>query len=166
MHGNRDFLIGKDFLSKTGIELLKEPTIFSYKNNRIMLSHGDTFCIDDVEYQAFRKVVRSQEWQRNFLNFPIDKRLEILNEARDASIQSQQMKSNDIMDVNKSEVATVIQQNNIDVLIHGHTHRPYSHKIDVDRKQSVRLVLGDWSVSTAKIVEWINAEPKLIDLIN
>ena len=166
MPGNRDFLVGKSFLSKTGIKLLKEPTIFSYKNKRIMLSHGDKLCIDDVEYQAFRKIVRSEEWQRNFLNFPIDKRLEILNEARDASIQSQQMKSNEIMDVNESEVAAVIQQNNIDILIHGHTHRPYSHTIEVDGKQSVRLVLGDWSVSTAKIVEWVKEEPKLIDLIN
>ena len=150
----------------TGIELLQEPTIFSYKNKRVMLCHGDQFCIDDVKYQAYRKIVRNLEWQRSFLNFPINKRLEILNEARDASIQSRQMKSNDIMDVNESEVAAAIQKNNIDILIHGHTHRPNSHTIDIGSKKSVRLVLGDWSASAAKIIEWVNAEPKLIDLIN
>ena len=91
MHGNRDFLIGENFFSETGIELLKEPTIFSYKDKKIMLSHGDQFCIDDIEYQAYRKIVRNQEWQKSFLSFPIDKRLKILNEARDASIQSRQM---------------------------------------------------------------------------
>ena len=166
MHGNRDFLIGENFLSKTGIKLLKEPTIFSYKDKNIMLSHGDQFCIDDIEYQAYRKIVRNQEWQRSFLSFPIDKRLKILNEARDASIQSQDMKSNEIMDVNVNEVAAVIQKNNIDILIHGHTHRPRSHTIDIETKKSVRLVLGDWSVSSAKIIKWVNAEPQLIDLIN
>ena len=166
MHGNRDFLIGENFLSKTGIELLKEPTIFSYKDKNIMLSHGDQFCIDDIEYQAYRKIVRNQEWQRSFLSFPIDKRLKILNEARDASIQSQDMKSNEIMDVNVNEVAAVIQKNNIDILIHGHTHRPRSHTIDIETKKSVRLVLGDWSASSAKIIKWVNAEPQLIDLIN
>ena len=166
MHGNRDFFIGKDFLSKTGIKLLPEPTIFSYKNKRVMLSHGDSFCIDDVEYQAYRKIVRNQDWQKSFLNYPVQKRLEILNEARDASIQSQQIKSNEIMDVNQSEVAKVIQKNNIDILIHGHTHRPNIHTIDIDSKKSFRLVLGDWSQSTAKIIEWANDEPKLIDLIN
>ncbi len=166
MHGNRDFLIGENFLSKTGIELLKEPTIFSYKEKNIMLSHGDQFCIDDIEYQAYRKIVRNQEWQRSFLSFPIDKRLKILNEARDASIQSQDMKSNEIMDVNENEVAAVIQKNNIDILIHGHTHRPRSHTIDIETKKSVRLVLGDWSASNAKIIKWVNAEPQLIDLIN
>ena len=166
MHGNRDFLIGENFLSKTGIELLKEPTIFSYKDKNIMLSHGDQFCIDDIEYQAYRKIVRNQEWQRNFLSFPIDKRLKILNEARDASIQSQDMKSNEIMDVNVNEVAAVVQKNNIDILIHGHTHRPRSHTIDIETKKSVRLVLGDWSASSAKIIKWVNAEPQLIDLIN
>ena len=166
MHGNRDFLIGENFLSKTGIELLKEPTIFSYKDKNIMLSHGDQFCIDDIEYQAYRKIVRNQEWQRSFLSFPIDKRLKILNEARDASIQSQDMKSNEIMDVNVNEVAAVVQKNNIDILIHGHTHRPRSHTIDIETKKSVRLVLGDWSASSAKIIKWVNAEPQLIDLIN
>ena len=166
MHGNRDFLIGENFLSKTGIELLKEPTIFSYKDKNIMLSHGDQFCIDDIEYQAYRKIVRNREWQRSFLSFPIDKRLKILNEARDASIQSQDMKSNAIMDVNENEVAAVIQKNNIDILIHGHTHRPRSHTIDFGTKQSVRLVLGDWSASSTKIIKWVDAEPQLIDLIN
>ena len=136
MHGNRDFLIGENFLSKTGIELLKEPTIFSYKDKNIMLSHGDQFCIDDIEYQAYRKIVRNREWQRSFLSFPIDKRLSILNEARDASIQSQQIKSNKIMDVNQSEVAKVIQKNDIDILIHGHTHRPNIHRVDIDSKKS------------------------------
>tara|TARA_B100001179_G_scaffold35148_1_gene22137 strand:- start:312 stop:1046 length:735 start_codon:yes stop_codon:yes gene_type:complete len=166
MHGNRDFLIGENFLSKTGIELLKEPTIFSYKDKNIMLSHGDQFCIDDIEYQAYRKIVRNREWQRSFLSFPIDKRLNILNEARDASIQSQEMKPNAIMDVNENEVAAVIQKNNIDILIHGHTHRPRSHTIDIETKQSVRLVLGDWSASSTKIIKWVDAEPQLIDLIN
>ena len=166
MHGNRDFLIGENFLSKTGIELLKEPTIFSYKDKNIMLSHGDQFCIDDIEYQAYRKIVRNREWQRSFLSFPIDKRLNILNEARDASIQSQEMKPNAIMDVNENEVAAVIQKNNIDILIHGHTHRPRSHTIDFGTKQSVRLVLGDWSASSTKIIKWVDAEPQLIDLIN
>ena len=166
MHGNRDFFIGKDFLSKTGIKLLSEPTIFSYKNKRVMLSHGDKFCIDDIEYQAYRKIVRNQEWQKSFLNFPIQKRLEILNETRDASIQSQEMKSTEIMDVNQNEVVTIIQKNNIDILIHGHTHRPNTHAIDIDNKKSLRLVLGDWSSSTAKIIKWVKDEPKLIDLIN
>ena len=166
MHGNRDFLIGENFLSKTGIKLLKEPTIFSYKDKNIMLSHGDQFCIDDIEYQAYRKIVRNREWQRSFLSFPIDKRLKILNEARDASIQSQDMKSNAIMDVNENEVTAVIQKNNIDILIHGHTHRPRSHTIDFGTKQSVRLVLGDWSASSTKIIKWVDAEPQLIDLIN
>ena len=166
MHGNRDFLIGENFLSKTGIKLLKEPTIFSYKDKNIMLSHGDQFCIDDIEYQAYRKIVRNREWQRSFLSFPIDKRLKILNEARDASIQSQDIKPNAIMDVNENEVTAVIQKNNIDILIHGHTHRPRSHTIDIETKKSVRLVLGDWSASSAKIIKWVNAEPQLIDLIS
>ena len=166
MHGNRDFLIGENFLSRTGIELLKEPTIFSYKDKNIMLSHGDQFCIDDIEYQAYRKIVRNREWQRSFLSFPIDKRLNILNEARDASIQSQEMKPNSIMDVNENKVTDVIQKNNIDILIHGHTHRPRSHTIDIETKQSVRLVLGDWAASSTKIIKWVDAEPQLIDLIN
>ncbi len=48
-------------------------------------------------------------------------------------------KSMQIMDVNEIAVKKALK--NADILIHGHTHRPYEHLLENGKK---RLVLGDW----------------------
>ena len=166
IHGNRDFLIGSEFLSRTGIKLLEDPTILSIHNKRVMLSHGDLFCIDDTEYQEYKQMVRNRQWQQDFLSLTVAERLQILGETRDASVQSQQNKSIEIMDINQEELIAKVQNNNIDILIHGHTHRPNQYKIEIRNRTCLRLVLGEWTASSVKIIEWIDTEPKLIDLIN
>jgi UDP-2,3-diacylglucosamine hydrolase len=50
-----------------------------------------------------------------------------------------------IMDVNQAEVGKVIKESGIDLLIHGHTHRPAIHPVLQDNgKHAYRVVLGDW----------------------
>ena len=53
-------------------------------------------------------------------------------------------KKEDIMDVAPSEVVKTMQESSVDLLIHGHTHRPNTHKIEVNNKPVRRIVLGDW----------------------
>ncbi|NMS24704.1 UDP-2,3-diacylglucosamine hydrolase, partial [Vibrio parahaemolyticus] len=53
-------------------------------------------------------------------------------------------KSLDIMDVNQNEVEKVMSQNCVNIMIHGHTHRPNTHFFDVDGVKKTRIVLGDW----------------------
>ena len=77
LYGNRDFLIGEEFLSETGVELLIDPFLLKSNGKTILLTHGDQMCIDDVEYQTFRSIVRNPDWQKDFLNFPISKRLKL-----------------------------------------------------------------------------------------
>ena len=45
-----------------------------------------------------------------------------------------------LMDVNKSEIKKIAEKSKIDLLIHGHVHRPKVHKEDFGE----RIVLGDW----------------------
>ena len=58
--GNRDFLAGDEFLKRSGMTGLAEPTVLHWAGPSILLSHGDALCLDDVEYQQFRAVSRSQ----------------------------------------------------------------------------------------------------------
>jgi UDP-2,3-diacylglucosamine hydrolase len=51
------------------------------------------------------------------------------------------MKSNGIMDVNLDVVTQVMQQHQVNLLIHGHTHRPQVHHLNPGK----HVVLGDWS---------------------
>ena len=67
MHGNRDFLIGSTFEKKTGAILLKDPTLIKIYGRKILLSHGDSLCTDDTEYQSFKNKVRDESWKNEFL---------------------------------------------------------------------------------------------------
>jgi len=145
MHGNRDFLIGSAFEKKTGAILLKDPTLIKIYDRKILLSHGDSLCTDDTEYQSFKKKVRDESWKNEFLKKPLPERTLIANEFRKQSELNKKNKSEEIMDANPDEVNRIlIQFNYPDFFIHGHTHRPYHHSINLDGHQMQRVVLGDW----------------------
>ena len=164
MHGNRDFLIGEDFCKASSIELINDPLIIEINTKKVMLTHGDELCTDDKEYQAFRSVVRNPLWQKDFLNFPISKREKIAGEAKDASKDSKENKAMEIMDVNTDAVFKAFNDREIEIMIHGHTHRPNIHKISNEGKNLTRYVLGDWSKNSAIILKWNEAEVELMDL--
>ena len=140
MHGNRDFLIGDKFCKDVGAKLLKDPFIFNLNGKKIMLMHGDSLCIDDKDYQEFRNLVRNKDWQKDFLSKDLKERKEVAKSLREISSLENKTKDEAIMDVNQDEVLRIIENHSIDVLIHGHTHRPYIH----DENGVPRMVLGDW----------------------
>mgnify|MGYP006089552209 CR=1 FL=1 len=166
LYGNRDFLIGDKFLEETGVILISDPDIFTYKNKKVLVTHGDKFCTDDTEYQKFREIVRNKDWQKDFLGFPITKRLKIAGEAKDASQNSKEKKSMYIMDVNQAAIEKAINAHQVDLIIHGHTHRPAKHIIENNSHYCERFVLGDWTNDSAIILDWSNEDPVLIDLTN
>ncbi len=144
MHGNRDFLLKKQFEEQTGGALLDEPHFITLSNKKVALMHGDSLCTDDTSYQQFRNMVRNPQWQNEFLSLPISKRIEIAMELRQQSKESQADKSAEIMDVNQQAVEDFFESNDIDWLIHGHTHRQASHDFSVGQKGRKRIVLSDW----------------------
>lgn len=146
MHGNRDFLIGEQFSSCCGGTLIEEPYLLEAGNQRIALMHGDSLCLDDMEYMKFRTMVRNPDWQQAFLALPLSERYEIAREARMVSQQHTKNEAPEIMDVNQSEVVRVIEELGINTLIHGHTHRPATHSVSVNEvdQTATRIVLGDW----------------------
>ncbi len=166
LYGNRDFLIGEEFLTETGIKLLIDPFLLKCNGKTILLTHGDQMCVDDKEYQTFRSIVRNPDWQKDFLNFPISKRLKIAGETKDASKQSKQEKSMEIMDVNEEEVLRVFKKHKVNTMIHGHTHRPMKHELKIDDRLYSRYVLGDWNKTSAMVLRWSKENLELIDLIS
>ena len=72
MYGNRDFLMREQFEELTGAQLINDPTIIDLYGTPTLLLHGDTLCVDDVEYQKFRKMVRSPDWQNDFIEKKIE----------------------------------------------------------------------------------------------
>jgi UDP-2,3-diacylglucosamine hydrolase len=163
MHGNRDFMIGREFANETGVQILEDPYKITMYGEQALLSHGDILCIDDVQYQRVRKMVRDPDWQANMRAKPLKERLRIAQEARRQSLEQTINKSLEIMDVNQDEVVRVIQKYEVDVLLHGHTHRPAIHDVQVGHRRARRIVLGDW-YSQGSVVRWDSRGPKLEEM--
>lgn len=146
MHGNRDFLMGEQLCAATGATLLADPTVVELHGVRTVLLHGDTLCLDDPDYLAFRAKVRDPAWQRLFAAKPIEERRRIAVGLRADSRSSQMAKSETIMDVAPRAVVDAFRDSNCTRMIHGHTHRPARHELVVDGRTCERWVLADWYV--------------------
>lgn len=141
IHGNRDFLIGNKFASDTNIKILDDMHIINLNNKKIMLSHGDAFCTDDTDYQKFKNETRNSSWIKSFLKKPLDERLFIADDMRSKSKSANSNKPENIMDTNPKVIEESVIKNEIDILIHGHTHRP---EVKYFANGSVKVVLGSW----------------------
>jgi len=144
MHGNRDFLIGERFCVATGAQLLEDPTVHEVQGVKTLLAHGDTLCTDDVDYQNWRRIARSGEWQREFLAKSRAERRSTILGLREKSKAVVQEKPAEIMDVNDAAVAQAMESHGVARLVHGHTHRPGRHSLTVAGRRAERWVLPDW----------------------
>lgn len=144
MHGNRDFLIGDRFAADTGVQLLDDPTLVDLYGTPSLLMHGDSLCLDDVEYQQIRRQFRDPVWQQEFLDQPLEARKAFARQAREESRAAQAGKAMAIMDVNQAAVERTLDEYGVGRLIHGHTHRPAVHEFVLGDQSCERIVLGDW----------------------
>ena len=144
MHGNRDFLLQEDYAKLAGMTLLPEEHVADLYGEQVLLMHGDSLCTDDIPYQQFRALVRDPAWQQDFLSKTPQERLQVALQARDASTEHKGNVTMDIMDVNPGEVIAAFERHGVSRMIHGHTHRPATHDLEVNGQTVQRIVLGDW----------------------
>lgn len=160
MHGNRDFTIGEQFCEETGVSLLNDPTVVNLYGRDVLLCHGDSLCTDDVQYQQIRTMTRDPAWQAMMLSKSIEERIAFAVQAREESIARGDSISDEIMDVNADAVMAALREHNVDIMLHGHTHRPAVHDIDMEDQRATRIVLGDW-YEQGSIVRWNKEGPTL-----
>jgi len=144
LHGNRDFLLGAGFSARSGCRLLTDPVIAQLHGERVLLTHGDALCTDDHSYQELRSIVRQSRWQRRFLALPRSHREVLADEVRAGSRRHTSRTVPYIMDVNAAAVAVAFRVTRTRRMIHGHTHRPGVHALEVDGESVERIVLGAW----------------------
>ncbi|MBS7350734.1 MAG: UDP-2,3-diacylglucosamine diphosphatase [Comamonas sp.] len=145
MVGNRDFLAGADFLRASGMHGLADPTLLIWQERRILLSHGDALCLDDVEYQQFRTISRNPAWQQQLLAQPLAQRRALASHIRSESEQRKQSGAQ-YADADPSLTTQWLDAAQAQWLIHGHTHRPAEHLLADGR---YRIVLSDWALDNA-----------------
>lgn len=142
LHGNRDFLMGSRFAQASHAILLNDPTILQINEKRIALSHGDALCLDDRDYQDFRKIVRSDAWQKDFLSKPLPERQQIAAHIRTHS-EAQKISSTDYADADSIAALSLLESSAANTMVHGHTHRPATHSLAGGK---LRWVLSDWHI--------------------
>jgi UDP-2,3-diacylglucosamine hydrolase len=144
IHGNRDFTLGKRFCKQSGMTLLPESKVIDLYGTPALIMHGDSLCTRDVAYQKFRKRSRNPIIKALLLSLPFSLRQKIAGDIRKKSKESNKSLSLEIMDVTQSEVERELVEHNVQLMIHGHTHRPDRHHFNVDGQAMERIVLGDW----------------------
>ncbi|MBN7119381.1 UDP-2,3-diacylglucosamine diphosphatase [Ectopseudomonas oleovorans] len=144
MHGNRDFLIGKRFCREAGCILLSDPHKVQMNGEPVLLMHGDSLCTLDVGYMKLRRWLRNPLSLLILRNLPLSTRQKLARKLRNESRAQTRMKASEIVDVTPQEVAKVMAAHGVRTLIHGHTHRPAVHNLEVNGQPARRIVLGDW----------------------
>lgn len=142
--GNRDFLLGDEMAAACGMEILADETVVYLFGTPTLIMHGDSLCTDDVDYQSLRTLLRSPEWQKEFLAAPMEARIQQAQALREQSQKEIQTKSEYITDVNPDAVLESMTCHKVTRLIHGHTHRPAIHDLTIGDAAGQRIVLGDW----------------------
>ena len=144
MHGNRDFLIGRAFCRESGCSLLKDPSIVHFNGEPVLLMHGDSLCTLDVGYMKLRRLLRNPLSLFILRNLPLTTRRKLARKLRSESRAQTRMKAREIIDVTPDEVPRIMAEHGVRTLIHGHTHRPAEHTLEVSGQSARRIVLGDW----------------------
>ncbi len=150
--GNRDFLVGKRFAKQTGITLLGDETVIDLYGRKAVVLHGDTLCTQDVSYLKFREKVNKKWLQWLFNRIPMFIKKKIVSKIQSDIRDDKQTKSLEIMDVTQSEVERVMEMHQVDLMIHGHTHRPDVHVFETNQSTNTRIVLGDWYTQGSVLV--------------
>ena len=164
MAGNRDFLLGNEYCQRANIQRIEEPLMLEGVKPPTLLMHGDTLCTDDTDYQRFRRKVRDPAWQRKILSRPLAWRKLLARIARSISRWRNRRKPVAIMDVNRQAVHDCFREYAVQRLIHGHTHRPAVHDLDVEGRACQRMVLGDWHGRRGSLIEIQGNTARLLPL--
>ena len=155
--GNRDFMLGEQFASDIGGTLLPNQTVLDVAGHPTLVLHGDTLCTDDVDYQRFRQLVHSPEWQAEMMAKSLDERRDLASQLRSMSIDAASNKPEDIMDVNQEAVTAAMRDADVSLMVHGHTHRPDRHQCATGE----RIVLGDWNAQAGWLLRERGSELSL-----
>ena len=166
MHGNRDFLLGNRFCRETGTRLIDDGIVIDVYGRRVVLLHGDTLCTDDHAYQRLRRTVRNPVIKFILRSLSLKQRQRLAQRMRAGSkahIDAMDKAAPYIMDVNSAAVVNAFRRYRVDCMIHGHTHRPAVHQVDVDGHTATRIVLGDW-YDQGSVLRWDEKGFELVGL--
>ncbi len=156
VHGNRDFLMGKSF-SAVGVEMLPETVSLDLAGQKVHVSHGDQFCIDDHSYQRARVVMRSRiprfvaSVLPAFAGVFLAKFYRKISERKKAKKKAQ---TGNRFHTIEGGIKEELIRNHYDVILCGHIHNFAERAIEVAGKKSRILTTGAWEEEGPNYVDF------------
>ncbi|OGV37967.1 MAG: UDP-2,3-diacylglucosamine diphosphatase [Legionellales bacterium RIFCSPHIGHO2_12_FULL_35_11] len=141
--GNRDFLIGQKFISKARMTELVESSVIKLGNDKVILVHGDRYCVRDRSHQILRRFTRNRLFKLIFLRTPYKFRSKVVNSVRRYSQNNRSKPVADMITV-PTEIVKHLSRNQVDIVVHGHTHTPGLVKHNDKKGNFYQYVLSDW----------------------
>ena len=161
LHGNRDFLLGPEYARRSGLVLLPDPWRGTLAGVPTVLTHGDLLCTEDRAYQRFRRYSREPGRQTRFLARPLWWRRSVVGLARARGRLRRRRAPEAWMDVQPEAVETLLRESGARRLVHGHTHRPAWHRLELGGEPAERIVLGPWD-GEARVLILDEGEGRLV----
>ncbi|MFT5199011.1 MAG: UDP-2,3-diacylglucosamine hydrolase [Planctomycetota bacterium] len=121
--GNRDFLIGAEFQSQTGVCVCSDGALLAGPGGPWLLMHGDEFCTLDHGYQRLRRVLRSKGFRFWVRHQPAFMSRAMARRLRRASERSVPGKDPSRMAMQLDEVQARATASGAQVVLCGHAHR-------------------------------------------
>jgi UDP-2,3-diacylglucosamine hydrolase len=148
MPGNRDFLMGKKFLQISGLKYLPDPSIIILPGIRLMLAHGDAYCLNDHAHQVLRALTRNKIFYHAFLILPASWRIGLGGSLRR---YSQNKKSQAFINekryrVEQKPLFKQMLKFGVFHVIYGHVHSPEIKSSEWKGRRFYEYVLSDWDI--------------------
>ena len=160
IQGNRDFLIGRGFCRKCGMELLSDETVIRSGADSILLCHGDSLCTLDAGYQKFRRFRLNPVNRFIYSLLPASVKRRLAEKVRNDALTDKRSKTEEMMDIVEQDLEKLMKKLNCGICIHGHTHKPGIH--ENREKGIIRYVLGDWRSDGYEYLEETDGKRQLV----
>ena len=147
MRGNRDFLLGEKFVRETGCILVKDPCLIKLYASKVLITHGDIFCTQDISHIKFRKYAYNPAYNNFFLKLPLCLRKLIARLLRINSRNKQKkLRIHSEKQVSVKSMIDVMIEFGASKIIHGHTHIASRYDLNLENeKKGECIVLGEWT---------------------
>ncbi|MFK5955540.1 MAG: UDP-2,3-diacylglucosamine diphosphatase [Planctomycetota bacterium] len=145
LRGNRDVLLNRSDGHHIGFTVA-DSLLCTTVPGKLLLTHGDAFCLGDLPYQRLRRMLR-RTGMRPFLRaLPLFVRRRLSKRLRNYSVQEVARKPLDSMMLTLPKVDEVMAQEGVQHAWIGHLHAAATHELGQNR---VLEVLPAWEPGTA-----------------
>ena len=143
VHGNHDFMLGRDVERALGVEVAPSGVEVDLGGQRARLVHGDVFCTADTSYHRLHAVLRARTFKRTIEALPELASAGLRDALLSAAAKSTAVKTDEIMGLVDAAIVAALEEGP-DLIVCGHVHRPCDRRFPAGGRTGRLVVLADF----------------------